>query len=98
MSRERGRRSLALGGKHFSHARFHGVRREGVDAGRFLFAVSLCSFLGPSRSLSFRLYFPWCASHLLGKGVGGGQKGSLRRAATARTADRKRTVYNLAMI
>ena len=44
------------------------------------------------------LLFPWCASLRFGTGLGGGQRGSLQRAATARTADRKRTVHNLAMI
>ena len=35
---------------------------------------------------------------ILGTGLGGGQKGCLQRTATARTADRKRTVHVLAMI
>ena len=44
------------------------------------------------------LLFPWCASYLLGTGLGGGQKRSLQRAATARTADRESGKMYVAMI
>ena len=47
--------------------------------------------------LSLPLLFSWCASQFLGTGLGGGQRGACN-ATTARTADRKRTVHNLAMI
>jgi len=47
---------------------------------------------------SFLGHFPWARLLFLGTGLGGGQKGCLQRAATARTADRKRTVHILAMI
>ena len=63
-----------------THAPLHGIRRRGVGLwGRF-------PLLFP---LSLSLLFPWCALHLRGTGLGGGQKGSLQCAATARTADRK---------
>jgi len=42
---------------------------------------------------SFLGHFPWARLPFLGTGLGGGQKGCLQRAATARTADRKRTVH-----
>ena len=44
------------------------------------------------------LLFSWCASYLLAAGLGGGQKGSLQCAATARTADRKSGKMHAAMI
>jgi len=47
---------------------------------------------------SFLCHFPWARLLLIGTGLDGGQKGCLQRAATARTADRKRTVHILAMI
>jgi len=47
---------------------------------------------------SFLCHFPWARLLFIGTGLGGGQKGCLQRAATARTADRKRTVHILAMI
>jgi len=43
------------------HALLYGVRRRGVGDGHCF----LCSFL-----LSFPLWFPWCASHLLATGLG----------------------------
>ena len=48
--------------------------------------------------LVLRCHFPWAHLLCIGTGLGGGQKGCLQRAATARTADRKRTVHILAMI
>jgi len=47
---------------------------------------------------SFLCHFPWARLLFIGTGLDGGQKGCLQRAATARTADRKRTVHTLAMI
>jgi len=41
---------------------------------------SACSFFLSFGHL-FPSSFPWCASYLLGTGLGGGQKGSLQRAA-----------------
>jgi hypothetical protein len=50
-----------------THARIHGVRRRrgGLGNGSLAFVFFLC--LSP-------LLFPWCAIHLLGTGLGGGQR------------------------
>jgi len=53
-----------------------------------------CLPLYLSRPLTFVLYFPWGAIHLLGPGLGGGQRGACN---DARTTARKQTVYYLAM-
>ena len=53
----------------------HGIGGQGIGDGH---ASSVSSFV-----------VPWCASYLLGIGLGGGQKGSLQRAATTRTAEGK---------
>jgi len=54
----------------------HGIGRRGVgDKSRISFVLSCLSL--------------WTRLLSLGAGLGGGQRGSLQRAATARTADRK---------
>jgi len=76
-----------------AHTRLHGVRRNGLG-GAFL-----RSFLGPSRSLFFLSFvIPLVRITSSWDRPGRRAKGCLQRAATARTADRKRTVYILAMI
>jgi len=60
-----------------AHALLHGIGRQGVGGrGALSFVSSLCEF-------------PWASLLFLGTGLGRGQKGSLQRAATAQTVDRK---------
>ena len=60
-----------------AHALLHGIGRQGVGGrGALSFVSSLCEF-------------PWAPLLFLGTGLGRVQKGSLQRAATGRTADRK---------
>ena len=72
-----------------THAPLHGIRTRVLGPeGRFPFVLPFVLLL----------IFPWCASHILGTGLGGGQKWSLRRAATARTAEGKNRQMYAAMI
>jgi len=60
-----------------AHALLNGIDRQGVGGrGALSFVSSLCEIA-------------WAPLLFLGTGLGGGQKGSLQQAATARTADRK---------
>ena len=73
-----GARSGGGGGGHRGdttvppHAGLQGVRRDGVGSARR--SPFLCSHLCLSRSLLFLLSLASYASHLLGTGLGGGQK------------------------
>ena len=75
------------------HAQLHGARRNGVGRAweGFLLSIAL-SFVSHTSSSFF------CHFMLSGDRPGRRAKGCLQRAATARTADRNRTVHNLAMI
>ena len=77
-----------------AHALLHGVRGKGVDRGRSQFPLFslFCPFFCP-------LFCDFLGALLLSWDRPGQRaKGSWQRAATAQTADRKRTVHILAMI
>jgi len=83
-----------------SHARLHGVRRNGLGAGPGgVFASPICFvFYARYSLLSFSSVISLVRITSSCDRPGPRAEGSLQCAATARTADRKRTVHNLAMI